>query len=277
METTEVVVPVTPETPALTPAPVETASTEAAPVSGETTPEVKPAKTFSQAELDAIVAKEKARVERKVRRELAPVPQPTPTTDSEPQKPVISNFTTVEEYDAAMTKWADEAVTAREAKKAQQTQAAREAQERAQLQNTFAEREDAAMEKYADYTQIAHNPRLPITTKMAEVIQRSEQGPDIAYFLGKNPQEAARIAQLHPDLQAAELGRIGVTASAPAKKPSSAPEPINPVSASGGSGFVVDTTDPKSSEKLLSQPNGTSLWIEAERRREQKAWEQRHR
>lgn len=277
METTEVV-PAQPETPAVAPAPVETASTEAAPVSGDSTPEEKPAKTFTQAELDAIVAKEKARVERKVRRELTAVTQPTVTPSNEPQKPVISDFTTVDDYDRAMTEWSDKRLEAKEANKAKESQAAQEAREAQQRESAYADREEAVLEKYPDYHQVTRNPNLPITTEMARVIQESDQGPEVAYYLGKNPQEAARIAQLSPFLQAKEIGRIEAKLSLPApKKTSSAPEPITPVTPNGGGGYVIDTTDAKASEKVLSQPGGTTAWINAERERQRKALEQRNR
>ena len=109
---------------------------------------------------------------------------------------------------------------------------------------------------------------------MAETIRASEAGPDVAYYLGSNPKEADRISRLTPYLQAKELGKIEVKLATdpPVKKTSSAPAPIAPVTARGNNGKSLDTTDPRS-VKLMS----TSEWIEAERNRQRKNWEARHR
>ena len=41
---------------------------------------------------------------------------------------------------------------------------------------------------------------------MAQTIQASDVGPDVAYYLGSNPREAERISRLSPYLQAKEIG-----------------------------------------------------------------------
>jgi hypothetical protein len=43
---------------------------------------------------------------------------------------------------------------------------------------------------------------------MAEAITESSVGPQVAYELGKNPAEAARIASLPPMRQIAEIGQL---------------------------------------------------------------------
>jgi hypothetical protein len=55
---------------------------------------------------------------------------------------------------------------------------------------------------------VVRNRALPVTAEMAEVIQTSEMGPQVAYYLGKNPIVAQTISQLPPVMQAAELGKI---------------------------------------------------------------------
>jgi hypothetical protein len=42
---------------------------------------------------------------------------------------------------------------------------------------------------------------------MAETIQSSDIGPELAYYLGTNPKEADRISRLHPLAQAKEIGK----------------------------------------------------------------------
>lgn len=59
-----------------------------------------------------------------------------------------------------------------------------------------------------DYDSTVRNPRLHITADMAEVIEDSDDGPALAYHLGKNPEVADKIAQLPPKAAARELGKI---------------------------------------------------------------------
>jgi hypothetical protein len=105
---------------------------------------------------------------------------------------------------------------------------------------------------------------------MAETIQASDIGPEVAYYLGSNPKEADRIAKLSPYLQAKEIGKIEakLAENPPVKKSSSAPTPISPVTPRGGNARVLDTTDPRSIKEM-----STSEWIEAERLRQIKKWE----
>lgn len=104
-------------------------------------------------------------------------------------------------------------------------------------QQVFEARETLVREKYPDYDTVARSPNVQITTSMAEVIYDSEAGPEIAYHLGKNPAEAARIAALPVVRQAAELGRLEARITAPKALPKQPPAPVTPVSAiaAGGS------------------------------------------
>ncbi len=138
-------------------------------------------------------------------------------------------------------------------------------QQQAQLLEAYHDREEAAREKYEDFEQVAYNPKLPITDVMAETIQASDIGPDVAYYLGTNPQEATRISRLTPFLQAKEIGKIEakLADNPPAKRTTSAPAPITPVTARAAANPSYDTTDPRSIKSM-----STSEWIEAERARQ---------
>jgi hypothetical protein len=107
---------------------------------------------------------------------------------------------------------------------------------------------------------------------MAETIQASDVGPDVAYYLGSNPREAERISRLSPYLQAKEIGKIEVklTDNPPVKRTTNAPPPIKPVTAKTVGAPARDTTDPRSVKDM-----STSEWIEAERLRQIKQWEAR--
>ena len=156
-------------------------------------------------------------------------------------------------------------------RKAEEILARRETErQQIELQEAYAEREEQVREKYDDFAQVAYNPNLPITQAMAEAIRASDVGPEVAYHLGLNPDEAKRISRLSPFLQAKEIGRLEakLVASPPVKKTSTAPAPIAPVTARGGGSSSYETTDPRSIKSMT-----TSQWIEAERQRQVKKWE----
>ena len=246
------------------PAPEPEATAAPASDTDNSAPEPKPAepsKTFTQEELDAIVSKRLAREQRKWEREQkAKVPAPPPP--AEPLKP--DDFTNAQAYAEAMAE-----------RKAQELLAQREAEaQAAAMLDAYHDREEDARTKYDDFEQVAYNPKLPVTETMAQTIQASEIGPDVIYWLGSNPKEAERIARLSPLLQAREIGKIEarLASNPPAKKTSTAPAPIAPVTARAASAPAYDTTDPRSVKNM-----STSEWIEAERLRQIKKYEAQRR
>jgi hypothetical protein len=215
-------------------------------------------KKFSQEELDTIVSKRLAREQRKWEREMRMRQANQPSTPKE--IPPADQFESVEAYaEALAVKKAEELIYQRQIQEQQ-----------SQIFEAYADREEEARGKYDDFEQVAYNPNVPITTVMAETIRASDVGPDVAYYLGSNPKEADRISKLSPYLQAKEIGKIEVKLASdpPAKKTSSAPAPIAPVTARSTTGRSIDTTDPRSVKEM-----STSEWIEAERMRQIKKWE----
>lgn len=235
---------------------VETAS----PAPEVSSPEEKPAeqtKTFTQEELDAAIGKRLAREQRKWEREQAARLAEVQTKVQQPAaSPSQEQFESVEAYAEALAAHkAEELLRNREQQRARQ-----------EMVEAYHEREEDARGKYDDFEQVAYNPKLPVTNVMAETIQASDIGPDIAYFLGSNPKEAERISRLSPFLQAKEIGKIEAKLSEnpPAvKKTSSAPTPITPVTARTTGSPAYDTTDPRSIKTMSA-----SQWIEAERQRQ---------
>jgi hypothetical protein len=192
-----------------------------------------PVKTFSQEELDAAIGKRLAREQRKWEREQA-ARQTVPVAPKE--MPSIDNFESTDAYAEALAlRKAEELVAQRDRQK-----------EQAQVVEAYSEREEKARDKYDDFEDVVYNPKLRITDVMAESIQSSENGPDLAYWLGSNPKEAERIARLSPILQAKEIGKIEVRLAdnPPVKKSTSAPTPISPVTARSSGSPSHDTTDP---------------------------------
>ena len=241
---------------------VETAPEQVATAAPETeviAPEAEAPKTFSQEELDAAIGKRLAREQRKWEREQAQRVAETQTLRAPPVQSA-DQFESTEAYAEALAlQKARELVAQRDA-----------ALQQSQVLESYHDKEEEARSKYDDFEQVAYNPKLPITDVMAQTIQASEVGPDMAYYLGSNPKEAERISRLSPLVQAKELGKIEAKLSdnPPVKKTSSAPAPIAPVTARSTGSPATDTTDPRAIKSMT-----TSEWIEADRQRQIKKWE----
>lgn len=228
-------------------------------------PEEQPAaKTFTQEELDAAIGKRLAREQRKWEREQAQRAAEAQAKQVPADLPPADQFESTEAYAEALAE-----------RKAQELVARRDAErQQSEMIEAYHDREEEARNKYDDFEQVAYNPQLRITNVMAETIQASDVGPDVAYYLGSNPKEADRISKMSPFLQAKEIGRIEakLVAEPVTKKTSSAPAPIAPVTARTSGTPSYDTTDPRSVKSM-----STSEWIEQERLRQIKAWEAKRR
>lgn len=88
------------------------------------------------------------------------------------------------------------------------------------------------VDRIPDWHQVISSDRGPSSQVMAEQIKELENGPDVAYYLAKHPNEAARIAGLAYPSQIREVARLGVRLEndAPTTK-TSAPPPIKPIPA----------------------------------------------
>ena len=239
------------------PAPEVTAPPETE-VQKSETPEVAP-KSFTQEELDAAIGKRLAREQRKWEREQANRSAETQIVKA-PSTASVDQFESPEAYAEALAyQKAEELLAKREAAKQQ-----------SQVLESYHDLEEKARDKYDDFEQVAYNPKLPITNVMAETIQSSEVGPDLAYYLGSNPKEADRISRMSALAQAKEIGKIEakLASNPPVKRTTSAPAPISPVSARSTGSPAYDTTDPRSIKTMTD-----SQWIEAERARQRKKWE----
>jgi hypothetical protein len=116
----------------------------------------------------------------------------------------------------------------------------RRAEEHARRQQTIATRVAEGQQKYTDWDEVVNNPMLPplpqVNPAVVEAILEHEQMPEITYFLGKNPAEAHRIAQMPPARAILEVGKIAAKLSLQPAQPSKAPPP--PGQVSGGNATV---------------------------------------
>jgi len=222
--------------------------------------EQKESRVFTQDELDAAIGKRLAREQRKWEREQTQRQAEAQTLRAPAYIPPVDQFESPEAYaDALAYKKAEELIAQRD-----------QARQQSEILETYHEKEEEARSKYDDFEQVAYNPKLSITTVMAQSIQGSDVGPEVAYYLGANPKEADRISRLAPILQAKEIGRIEAKMAndPPVKKTTSAPAPISPVTARSSGSPAYDTTDPRSTKTMTD-----SQWIEAERARQMKKWQ----
>lgn len=163
-------------------------------------------------------------------------PQETP----QPQGTIEPKREDFDDYEAYLEARAEfRAVRALEARLQQQ-----EAQRAQQVQMTEQQKQAAAWtarlaearSKLPDFDDVTASADVAITPQMSSALMDSEKGAEVAYYLAKNPAEAARIAALSPLGQVREIGKLEDRVSAKPVKPSSAPDPIKPVGARSSGG-----------------------------------------
>lgn len=180
--------------------------------------------------------------------------QPAQQAQQPSQAPKLEQYNSIEEYldalaDHKASQKFDHLAKEREAKESQ----TRQQQEVAKLHESYTKQTEQARQAYSDFDDVVQDPDLPISQAMAEAIMRSANGADVAYYLGKNPDQAARIASLDPFSAAVEIGRIAATVVRPQpRKTSNAPPPIQPV---GARATPVTDPDKMSTEDWLKWRN----------------------
>ena len=181
--------------------------------------------------------------------------QPAQQAQQTSQAPKLEQYNSIEEYldalaDHKASQKFDHLAKEREAKESQ----TRQQQEVAKLHESYTKQTEQARQAYEDFDDVVQDPDLPISQAMAEAIMRSSNGADVAYYLGKNPDQAARIASLDPFSAAVEIGRIAATVVRPQpRKTSNAPPPIQPV---GARATPVTDPDKLSADEWMKWRNG---------------------
>lgn len=97
-----------------------------------------------------------------------------------------------------------------------------------------------------DYWETVQN--VPVTAIMREAVETSEVGPEVIYYLGKNPQVASGIVQASPMEQARRMALIEIELKGSKETPdkvSKAPPPAKTIKASNP-GTRVAASDPDS-------------------------------
>lgn len=85
-------------------------------------------------------------------------------------------------------------------------------------QTAWQAKEQAALTRLPDYEDKVSRGQWACSQDMATAIKESDVGPDLAYHLASNPDEARRIAALSPHSQIREIGRLEAQLT-PASRP----------------------------------------------------------
>lgn len=120
----------------------------------------------------------------------------------------------------------------------------REMEARTSRVDMFQDRLKEVKAQIPDIEKAITDPSLPVTEVGARFIHESEKGPQVAYWLATNRDEASRIARLDPFQQAYELGKIEarIGAAPASRRLSNAPAPVPKV----GGGSNTGAKDPAS-------------------------------
>lgn len=225
---------------------------------GQQEQEQQPAKTFSQEEVEAIVAKRLAREARKSERAMAVKLAEVQSQRTAPE-PKREDFATDEAHERARI---DHEIERRALAHAERISAQREQETKQRSAATaFWERADEASERFPDLPQVINDPTLPMSQHMADFVMSSDIGPELAYHLAKNRGKAAAIAQMGPIQAARELMTLESEFKArPKAQSSKAPEPIVPI---GARGRATATANPSDDDDI-------DTWMRKERQRVQK-------
>jgi gas vesicle protein len=145
-----------------------------------------------------------------------------------PIPPVEADFADSQEFREARMKYEDSLETwnyqQREFKRSQQIRE----ESAAEAISTFTKNAERMRKKYPDFDDVINEPVF--TPVMQHEIRGSEFGPEIGYYLAKNPDEAFRLSKLSPTALAKEVGKYEVQFSAATKRIiSGAPRPILPL------------------------------------------------
>jgi hypothetical protein len=158
--------------------------------------------------------------------------QAPPQQDPRPNR---TQFNDPDSYEEALIEWstrraAAQAAVAIPAETARRDAEAAAVEHQRHVAASFAERASEFQAEHDDYQETVSNEALQISTPMSAAILQADNGPAIAYYLGKNPKEAATISQMAPAKQLVEIGRLSAKVEAQSvRQASKAPDPIVPV------------------------------------------------
>lgn len=200
-------------------------------------------KRFSEITKQREEARQEAQREREARQALEArlqalekqsAPQQAQVVEQEPQP---HQFSDAFEYAKALTDYRVEQRLAQE--KAEQAKAA-EAAERQKVMSQWSQKVEAAKAELPDFDEMVQSASdVVVPDHIRDAMIESDVGPKLLYHFAENPELARSIAAMPPIKALREIGKLEAKFEAPkqAEKPpvarSKAPEPIQPIRASG--------------------------------------------
>lgn len=257
-DATETPAPVATEVAAGEPAPASEPVTPAAAEQEDATPEGVKKRIGKALKAQRIAEARTAELEAQLAEKPAPRPaeaQTAPPAKAPEGKPVAKDFDTYEAFNEALVDWKLAAQRAADAKTSSDRAAADAGAARGVAWNA---RVEAAkkLPALADYDEVlAEAASLPISEAMHVTIFESERGPELAYHLAQNPDDASRIAKLGPLAAARELGKIEASLPSATAKPAAAKPLPKPPAQAGGSHApsVIDLNDDATSPEVFAR------------------------
>jgi hypothetical protein len=186
-----------------------------------------------------------------------------PQTPSTPEaKEAQPKFTPLEDYEGSYEDWLT-AKTKHEIKW-EQIQEQKKAQA-GTVEKNYIERCNKAASEIPDLQETINAAQLPVFDNVfVNAVKKSDLGPQIVYYLSKNPAEAAKLAQIDPELAIMELGSIREKAKTmfqqKPKKMTNAPPPLNPGNGAGAT-VITDLADKKMSDYAKSRDSETFIKV----------------
>lgn len=159
--------------------------------------------------------------------------------ETDDPRPARHQFDDPDSYDEALINWSSR--RAEQLARAEERQRVSQESQKAQMERTqaqWSDRRATFMADHPDFEAVAERDDLQISLPMAQAMLESEDGPAVAYYLGQNPETAARIAKLDPIQAVREIGKIEarLSAQSEAPTPSRKPDPIKPVGSRSNAG-----------------------------------------
>jgi len=167
------------------------------------------------------------------------------------EKPKPEDFTTYDDYIEALTDWkTDQRIEKRENDRRTEAKASEFKKSQQTKVQRYEEGIEAVkeMEGYEDFDEVIEEYDGPLTIGMQQALLDSEIGPQVAYYLAKNPDEAERISKLNLIEMNKAIGKIEARLEKSSQKgegdegkatkvakTTKAPPPINPVKGSAKS------------------------------------------
>jgi len=128
--------------------------------------------------------------------------QAQPVKEADSTEPTLEGCEfDVQKYNAAWYEW----------KRGQE----RKAESQQKREQKLQESAQGFAQSHPDYFEVISNPYLRISQDMVDVIADTDNPAALAYYLGKNPQEAGRISTMNLAGVARAIGRIEAELSAP--------------------------------------------------------------